>query len=125
MNECGLARKASKNQDGCIKGGRVEHNAGQGRDGKGETERLVLATEQQRRMNEMAHDRMEGWARGKAWRGGGHGKGAEHVEGQVKWQNRADRRTQKESESEGHVPGRGGRQGLRAGQDRTGQGMVW
>ena len=54
--------------------------------------------EQQRRMNGMAHDRMEDWARGKA--GGGHGKGAEHVEGQVKWQNRADRRTQKKCETE-------------------------
>ena len=72
----------------------------------------------------MLHDMMEGWAGGKAWRGGGQGKGAEHVEGQVKWQNKADPRTQKKYENEGHGPGRGGRQGLRTGQDRAGQGMV-
>ena len=75
----------------------------------------------------MEHQKI-GWRagqrKGKAWRGGGHSKGAEHVEGQVKWQNRADRRTQKKYESEGHWPGRGGRQGLRAGQDRAGQGTV-
>ena len=49
-------------------------------------------------MNGMAHDRME--AGQGARQGGGHGKGSEHVEGQVKWQNRADRRTQKKCETE-------------------------
>ena len=32
--------------------------------------------------------------------GGGHGKGTEHVEGQVKWQNGADSRTRKKCETE-------------------------
>ena len=104
----------------------MKHNAGQGRDGKGkQSDWCARKLEQQRRMNERAHDRVEGWARGKAWRDGGHGKGAEHVEGQVKWQNRADHRTETKYESEGHGPGRVGRQGLRAGQDRTGQGRAW
>ena len=77
--------------------------------------------QQQRRMTGMAYDRMEGWAG--AGQGGWHGKGAENVEGQVKWQNRANRRTQKK-QREGHGPGRDGRHGLTAGQDRAGRGMV-
>ena len=74
---------------------------------------------QLRRMNDMAHDRTESWARGKAGRRAR--QGAEHVWGQVKWQNRADRRTQK-CETERRARARAGQKaGLRAGQDKTGQ----
>ena len=49
---------------------------------------------------------------------------AEHVEGQIKWQNRADRRTQKKCETEWRARARAGRKAGaegRAWQDRTGQ----
>ena len=69
--ECWVAQKASKNQGGCIEGDRVKHNVGQGRDGReGEkhSDWCARQLEQQRRMNCMAQDRIEGWARGKAGR---------------------------------------------------------
>ena len=53
---------------------------------------------QQRRMNGW---HTIGWRSGERGRHGGeHGKGAEHDEGQVKWQSRADCRTPKKCETE-------------------------
>ena len=66
---------------------------------------------------------MIGWRAGQGARqGGGYGKGAEHVEGQVKWQSRADRRIQK-CETERRTRARAGRktgEEGRAGQGSTG-----
>ena len=64
---------------------------------------------------------MEDWARGKAGRRA-HGMGAEHGEGQIKWQSTADHRTHKKCETERRAWARAGRKaGLTAGQDMTGQ----
>ena len=76
----------------------MEHNAGQGRNGKGKTQRLVRAAVRTAAQDErMTQERMAGQG---ARQGGGHGKGAEHGDGQVKWQSRADRRTQIKCEIE-------------------------
>ena len=65
------------------------------------------------------------WRAGQGVRqGGGHGKGAEHGEGQIKWQSTADRRTHKKCETERRAWARAGRKAGahgRTGQDRTGQ----
>ena len=54
--------------------------------------------QQQRRMNDMAHDRMESWARGKAGRRARHR--GRSCWGRVEWQSRVDRRTHKKCETE-------------------------
>ena len=94
--KCWVARKARKNQGDCIKGDRVEHTEGQGRDGNGETQRLVRVAVRTAVQDErMAQDRMEGWARGKGKAGRRVWQGGRTYERQVKRQSRADRRTQK------------------------------
>lgn len=54
-------QKASKNQGGYIKGGRMEHNGGQRSDGKRKTQRLVRAVVRTAAQDEwMTQERMEG-----------------------------------------------------------------
>ena len=58
----------------------------------------VRQLEQRRRVNRWHRKGLR--AEQGARQGGGHGKVAEHGEGQVKWQSRADRKTQNKCEIE-------------------------